>query len=512
MTNETIRSIAIIGGGTAGWLAANHVAVEFSDNPNVSVTLIESEDIPIIGVGEGTVPYIRHSLQKFGISEAELLLKCETTFKTGIKFQGWLDPNIHGEGNHYYHPFESPFPNQADLTPFWLNSGKERAFHSLSLTAELSDSNFCPKLVSSVPYEGAISYAYHVNAHKFAELLGHNARTRLGVKRLAKTITGASRSENGDIQALICQDGERLSFDFYVDCSGFNGILLGKTLRVPFVDKSNQVLTDTALVQQVPLRSGEEIPPYTTATAHAAGWIWDIPVTERRGTGFVYSSSHMSDDAALATYAKYLGAKEETLSPRKIPMRIGYRKEPWCQNCVALGLAQGFVEPLEATSILMTDVAANLLAKNIPMEKSAMQSHREFFNDSITFTWERCIDFIQLHYHASDRADSQFWLDNRYETHLSGTIKDRLAKWRRTPPRAADFQNRLEFFTVENYLYVLYGLNFKTNPPDISDEHKQNCETEFQKLRKIGAQARSSLLNHRLWLKELKQAAQLSNM
>ncbi|WP_271007199.1 tryptophan halogenase family protein [Paucibacter sp. B51] len=502
------QRIAIIGGGTAGWLAANHLGRELHADPEVEITVIESEDVPIIGVGEGTVPSIKAALRRFGISEAELLLSCETTFKTGIKFQGWLDAGRHGPENFYYHPFATPFPGGVDIAPWWVQQGHEApAFHHVSMSAGLSEAGRCPKRVESGAYEGEVDYAYHVNAHQFAKLLARNAQQRFGVKHRLATVLGAERQPNGDIGALRTKNGERWAFDFYVDCSGFASLLTQQVLKVPFVDKSHQVLTDTALVQQVPFEPGAAIPPYTLARAHEAGWIWDIPVTERRGTGFVYASSCMSEDAAVQAFAHYLGRPLQGFEPRKIAMKIGFRQEFWTHNCVALGLAQGFVEPLEATSILLTDFSANLLAKNFPRQLGDAGALRGHFNAATRYAWERVIDFVQLHYHLSDREDSEFWRAQRCPTHLSAVLRERLAKWRLLPPHSTDFSSRFELFNVENFLYVLYGMHFATQGFPISDLERQDGVEQLAQIHAHTRQLLKTLPSHEDWLRGLRRAA-----
>ncbi|MFY7914980.1 MAG: tryptophan halogenase family protein, partial [Rubrivivax sp.] len=502
-----IKRIAIVGGGTAGWLAANHLGRELHDDTDVEITVIESDEIPIIGVGEGTVPSIKASLRKFGISELDLLLSCETTFKTGIKFSGWLDPRRHGADHHYYHPFSSPFPDGLDLTPSWLIQGNGQDYQDVSMAAKLSEAGRCPKHVESPPYEGELEYAYHVNAHQFARLLARNARTRFGVKHLIGTIVGADRGDAGQITALRMKTGTSLSFDFYIDCSGFASILTQQTLRVPFVDKSHQVLTDTALVQQVPFDATATIPPYTLAQAHAAGWIWDIPVLQRRGTGFVYSSRHMTEAEAVRAFAAYIGRSEADFQPRKIRMQIGFREQFWTSNCVALGLAQGFVEPLEATSILLTDFTAGLLAKNFPREQADQAKLRPHFNQLSRDAWERVIDFVQMHYHLSDRNDSDFWRDSRYGTHLSDLLRERLEMWRVRPPLASDFPSRFEMFNVENFLYVLYGMKFCTRGFPVAAAELASSSTQLRRVMAHAQDLLADLMRHEDWLRELHAAA-----
>lgn len=502
-----IKRIAIIGGGTAGWLAANHLGLELDSDPEIEITLIESKDVPTIGVGEGTVPYIMNGLKKFGISEADLLLTCDTTFKQGIKFVNWLDPKLH-EDNYYYHSFDVPYPSGIDVSGYWMSHHKG-PFDDVGIQARVCELGLSPKLKSSGNYEGVLSYAYHFNALKFANLLAKNAKSRFNISHQYATITGVTKDNFGNIIQLKTDEGNTLDFDFYVDCSGFSSILIDKELKVPFVSKSNEILTDTVLVQQMPLEKNEEIKPYTTATAHKAGWIWDIPLTSRRGTGFVYASKYMNEKEAINLYAQYLGVDVDSLSPRKIPMEIGYRKEFWHKNCVALGLAQGFIEPLEATSILVTDFSAELLASNFPRELSDITTFKAEYNKVLTYVWEGVIDFIKLHYCLSDRSDSQFWIDNRDEKIMSEQLIKRLDKFKLRPPRASDFfSSRFDMFDEKNYMYVLYGMKFNTRSRPLSEIEKNQSHKLFESNNSFVKKAKEDLISHKSWLMELQATAE----
>lgn len=294
--------------------------------------------------------------------------------------------------------------------------------------------------------------------------------------------------------------------DFYVDCSGFSGSLAGKVLDTKFVDKSHQVLTDKALVQQVGTGEAEDVPPYTQATAHTAGWIWDIPVFNRRGTGFVYASAHMSDDEAAMQFQAYLGIPDSQFSPRKIPMVIGYRKDFWSHNCIALGLAHGFVEPLEATSILQTDFSADLFAQNFPRFKSEMPRLREHCNRIVKCAWERIIDFVQMHYLISDRSDSDFWKTNRASRHVLDHLSGLLERWRVLPPKNSDLLYRFELFDISNYLHVLYGMRFDTRKALISDYVRSESQAAVERVAQKAAFLATHLPGHREWLVGLRKA------
>nr|WP_315472756.1 tryptophan halogenase family protein [uncultured Undibacterium sp.] len=501
-----VKRIAIIGGGTAGWLAANHLAVELRAETDITITVIESPEIGIIGVGEGTVPHIRKSLMKFGISEAELLASCDTTFKKGIKFVDWMAPGADPSNNFYYHPFSSPYPAGVDVTSLYLKNSTSMNFSAVTELPQLAEAMKSPKRISSIEYEGWTNYAYHFNAVKFGQLLAKNAKEKLRVQHKTATIIDAQLNARGEVDYLISKEGEQLHFDFYVDCSGFHALILGKVFNVAFVGKSSQIRTDTALAVQIPTEKTAEIAPYTLAKAHAAGWLWDIPLTNRRGVGFVYSSAHMTESAAIEQLSQYLQLDAEKFSPRKIPMRMGYREKFWHKNAVALGLAQGFVEPLEATSIFVTDFAAELFARNFSTEKDSMSVAADYCNKVVTYTWERVIDFIQLHYYLSDRQDSSFWRTNKYETKLSDVLAERLAIWKVNAPKKSDFFSRFDLFDVDNFLFVLYGMKFKTNSKNMTPYEEQYYEREIQAIKLNGQNLSQELLGHREWLEKFKVA------
>ena len=504
-----IKRIAIIGGGTAGWLAANHLGSTLSADSEIEITLIESPDVPTIGVGEGTVPYIMKALKRFGISEAELLVNCDATFKQGIKFVNWMAADQQGD-NFYYHPFDAPYPAGFDVTDYWIAHEQNRPFGDVGIQSRICELGLAPKQKSSGEYEGLLAYAYHFNAAKFADLLAKNAKRRFRVNYVSATVEGAKKDDNGNISHLITTDGKELAFDFYVDCSGFSSILIDKQLNVPVKSKATELLTDSVLVQQMPLAEGEQLPPYTTATAHKAGWIWDIPLTTRRGTGFVYSSKYMSDQEALQCYAEYLGVDKASISPRKIPMEVGYRETFWQNNCVALGLAQGFLEPIEATSILLSDFSAELLARNFPKTFADIDKLKGYYNKVNKYTWDRTVDFIKLHYCISDREDTAFWRDNKKPDTLSDELKQRLARFEVSPPNQSDFFSRFDLFDEKNFLYVLYGMNFKTDKRVLALQEINHCHQLLHSNDALVEKASKQLLNHNEWLTGLKAAMQKS--
>ncbi|UTA46609.1 tryptophan 7-halogenase [Simiduia sp. 21SJ11W-1] len=500
-----IKRVAIVGGGSSGWLAANHLAVALQGR-GVDITLVESPDIKPIGVGEGTVPGIRKSLKKFGISEAEFLYHCDATFKQSIRFANWKKAEPGSDQSFYHHLFDFPFPFGEDLTPHWLNNTSSQYADTVSIQGALCETMRCPKSKGANEYEGEATYAYHFNAAKFSALLARNATQKLGVKYLQATVAKVNLDDTGAIASLGFASGDTEAFDFFVDCSGFHAVLLGGALDVPFESHADQLLVDTALVAQVPLEASDEIAPYTSATAHEAGWIWDIPLVNRRGTGFVYARDYMSDERAEELFRAYLGPAGIGLNFRKIPMNIGRRQVFWRRNCMALGLAQGFLEPLEATSILFTDFAASLLADRFPLHRSQLEALSERFNERTLYAWARMVDFIKLHYFLSDRDDSAFWEKNRDPQTCSQTLLARLALWQNYSPVATDFDSKFEVFDVENYLYVLYGMGFGTQAPQMGGERASRLAKQVAQLDRHRQHFVNHLPSHGEYLRAFRKA------
>lgn len=511
-TPTKIKQVVILGGGTAGWLSANHLAKKLLPlHPDgVKVMLVESANIPTIGVGEGTVPAIRNTLQYLGISETDLLQQCDATFKQSIKFVNWQPPLANGTPHTYHHLFDYPNIVQFDGLPYWLlgHAGELSFANAFSFQAHLCDKGLAPKLMTQPEYQGVSNYAYHFDATKFGQLLARHGVNNLGVEHQMADIAEVVTDQTGNIKALICADGSHIVGDFYVDCSGFQSLLLGQAMQVPFVDKSHILFADTALAIQVPYGQDQKtIPCSTIATAQSAGWIWDIGLTTRRGVGHVYSSQHISHEAAEQQLRTYLGGVCHNIEARKIPMRTGYHEVFWKGNCAAIGLSQGFVEPLEATGLLLFDVSARMLAEQFPQYVEDMAPVANRFNSKLRHAWDKVLDFIKLHYFISTRDDSDFWRDNRELSGVSQSLLDDLHHWRHQQPSHYDFTDISSIFNLENYLYVLYGMNFHT---DISAnayrfEQTEHARKEFEHMFELAQQAEKQLLPHRELLKRIAQ-------
>ncbi len=496
-----VKNIVIVGGGTAGWLTAGLIAAKHKARQatGFTVTLVESPNTPIIGVGEGTWPTLRTSLAKIGVSETDFFRACDAAFKQGAKFARWTTG---AADDAYYHPLMLPQGfSQVNLAPHWLTAGSGVSFcDAVTPQGRLCDDGLAPKTITAAPYQGAANYAYHLDAGKFAPFLQRHCCEKLGVRHVLADVRGVAMADDGDIRAVVTEQQGEIEGDLFVDCTGFRALLLGEALGVPFRDCGDVLFCDTALAIQVPYETeNSPIASHTISTAQSAGWIWDIGLPTRRGVGHVYSSRHISDEDAERELRAYIGPAGRDLPARKIAIRSGHRETFWKRNCVAVGLAAGFLEPLEASAIVLIELSAKLIAEQMPACREVMDVVAARFNATTHYRWGRIIDFLKLHYVLSKRSDTAFWRDNR----ARGTIPDRLADllllWRHQSPWLHDeFDRADEVFPAASYQYVLYGMGFRTEvePEALADERA----IAERALRESAAQTerlRASLPRHR---------------
>ncbi len=462
-----VKHVVVVGGGTAGWLTAANLAYSFNSkkSESIQVTLVESPDIPIIGVGEGTWPTIRTTLQRLGIDEAEFMMECDATFKQGTCFVNWAD-NPSENDKSYYHLFSTVNDSyEFNLAPYWiLSESKHNYASAVGLQGDLCDKNLAPKKLTTPAYEGIQNYSYHLNAGKFGKFLAKHATKNLGVKHLLANVEKINLDCDGYIESIDTDVKGRINGDFFIDCTGFKSMLLGEALDIDFIDVSDVLMNDTAVVMQVPYENEqEEIRPYTKSIAQEAGWIWDIGLIDRRGLGYVYSSKYTSHERAEDVFRSYVGDAAEKLNARKINMKVGYREKYFHKNCVAIGLSAAFIEPLEASAIFLVEAAANMLRDQFPATRAEMELVEEKFNQSFHFRWKKSIDFIKLHYMLSKRTDSQYWIDSRLKKNCSQSLLNQIEHWKTHCPSKYDFDNVYEPFVLDSYLYVLFGMGYKSD-------------------------------------------------
>lgn len=467
--SKTIKKIVVVGGGAAGWITAGTIAAEHSDQASgVQVLLVESPDVATIGVGEGTWPTMRKTLGRLGISETDFIRECDASFKQGTRFDRWHKGS---DGDRYYHPFSLPQGYlTASLVPSWQERRNEVSFaDAVCAQSPICERGLAPKQSSTPEYAFVVNYGYHLDAGKFSQLLQKHCVDALGVQHVLDHVTGINSAENGDIESLSTKENGDIDGDLFVDCTGFSSLLLGKHYGVPFVSRKHNLFIDTALAVQVPYASAENpIESQTISTAQCAGWIWDIGLSSRRGVGYVYSSEHASDSAAEAELRAYIkpsmGEEAESVSLRKIAINPGHRQEFWHRNCVAVGMSAGFLEPLEASALVMVELSAEMISEQLPVTRETMDIVARRFNEKFCYRWDRVIDFLKLHYVLSLRSDSDFWIDNRHEKSIPDSLQELLLLWQRHYPVNADFDQIDEVFSAASYQYVLYGMGFETVP------------------------------------------------
>lgn len=461
-----MKRVIIVGGGTAGWLSAGYLAKRLgADLPGgVAITLVESKEIGILGVGEGTFPTIRKTLATIGVDEAEMIRRCGATFKQGAKFAHWRHAPGTGRHDHYLHSFQNTEDRGGlDLLPYWLLglAGDENWDEVNTPQKKAADAHRAPKLPSHPDYVAPLNYAFHFDAVTLAQLLRDQGIAN-GVTHLIDTVGEVLTGEQGIAGVRTAANGV-LTADLYIDCTGFRAELIGKALGSPYRSCRDVLFCDTALAIQVPY-STEDAPiaSYTISTAQEAGWIWDIGLDRRRGIGHVYSSSHTDDARAEAVLRDYVGPAGERLETRKIRFEGGYREINWVKNCVAIGLSSGFFEPLEATGIVFAEVAAAMVANLFPWGGDFETSARQF-NHIMRRRYERALDFIKLHYSISQRRDSDFWRDNVDPSTSRDSLHELLDRWRFRPPTEIDIDANVDIFAEPSWQYVLYGMGWKTD-------------------------------------------------
>ncbi|WP_267396678.1 MULTISPECIES: tryptophan halogenase family protein [unclassified Sphingomonas] len=421
-----MTDIVILGGGTAGWMTACLIAHRW---PTATVTLVESPAIGIIGVGEGSTPQLKGFFDTLGIAESAWMPACDATYKLGIGFHGWSDRPGYED---YFHPF----PTALDIhtaARFFYNTRARRTGRDVDarpdhflLPARLAADHRAPQPAHSFPFE--VSYGYHFDAHKMGAFLARHATGTLGVVHRQAGITAVARGADGSVASLIGDDGDRIDGDVFVDCSGFRSLIF-TALEVPFVSYGETLFNDAAVVMPTHRAAGAPIPSQTRATALSAGWAWDIPLTSRTGNGYVYSSRHLSAAQAEAELRAHLDVGDAG-EARHLAMRVGRMRDSWSHNALAVGLAQGFLEPLEATALHL--VIATVEAFLDAVEARGMTAEaRNGFNARIAERYDGVRDYIVAHYRLNQHHDDPtgYWAEARAVSGLSDTLRALISAW-----------------------------------------------------------------------------------
>ena len=471
MSSAKIQNVVIVGGGTAGWTAA--AAIARLIGVNLNIVLVESDAIGTIGVGEATIPPFRTMHRLLQIDEADFLSRVQGTIKLGISFENWRSV-----GHDYIHSFG--FTGQgcwaAGFQHFWLKAR--------SLGSAEDYSHYAPELMAAKAgrfgflNQDPLSYAYHLDATSYAGLLRQQAE-KDGVTRVEGRIVDVQQADSGDISAVALESGQVVKGDLFIDCSGFVSLLMDKTLGTEFEDWTHWLPCDRAVAVQTSATSDPI--PYTRSIARESGWQWRIPLQTRVGNGLVYCSEFMSDDEARATLLDNIDGETIT-EPRLLRFRTGQRKKHWNRNCVGLGLAAGFLEPLESTSIHLIQRGVIRLMQMFPYS-GIVESDRTEFNRQMDTEFRYIRDFIILHYHVTERTDSEFWRRCR-EMDIPDSLQHRLDLFRDT---GRVFETELDIFRENSWTQVMLGQGLEPKSyhaiVDMMDEKELRQFMQFQRQR-----------------------------
>jgi Tryptophan halogenase len=498
--------IIVLGGGTAGWMAANLMAKRWADR-NVEITVLESPDIGIVGVGEGSTPQLKAFFTQLGIAETDWMAKCNATYKNGISFRGWSHrPGYEG----YFHPFPSPIDSHT-APAFYYNSHYRRQGFDLDanpdryfLSAHLAKNCLAPIPNRNFPFD--IAYGYHFDAYLVGAYLREHAKS-LGVHYAQANIADIQLGDDGGVSHLIADDGRDIAADFFVDSTGFRSLILQQGLGVKFCSFSDNLFNDAAVVMATPVNP-DRTNSQTISTALKNGWVWNIPLTNRTGNGYVYSSKYCSSEEAEREMREHLGLLESGVEARHLKMKVGQVEKHWRKNCLAVGLSQGFIEPLEATALHL--VQATVENFMVAFEEGGFTDKKQAdFNQDISARFEGVRDYIVCHYRASLRSDMQYWRDNAANNNLSESLHRILKCWfsRGDMKQEINDQGISRYYALTSWLCLLGGYgNYpdvqKLSPPPqdlqrfdlaVIDDFIARCGMNFRDHKKLLAEQESEV-------------------
>ncbi|RIV86720.1 tryptophan halogenase family protein [Aurantiacibacter zhengii] len=486
--------VVVLGGGTAGWMTAAGLARMLGER--VTVDLVESEDIGIVGVGEATLPHIRGFVEKLGISEAEFMRATHATYKLGIDFR-----DFGRIGESYIHPFGS-FGEELGGVGFhhyWLELQRR------GLAGPLGDYSFCVAAAlankfappaDDMSLASSYGYAYQFDATLFGPFMREFGLS-IGVTRHEGLVTQVERDgESGNVTALTLEDGRQLEGDLFVDCSGFRSRILGQELGEEWEDWTHWLPCDRAAAMPCK-HATDEIRPYTTATAMPAGWRWQIPLQHRMGNGYVFSSAFIDEDEACETIRK-ASEGEPLADPRILRFRPGRRRQSWSHNVIAVGLASGFLEPLESTSIYLAQMAITYLIELFP-DGAIDPADRDEFNRLVDMEYDRVRDFLILHYHATTRDDSEFWNHVRTMT-VPDSLAGKMELWRQAG-RIEKYSDGLFYDASWIAVYLGQGLMPERHDPRTGLVDPERLKSATDRLRSEIASSVSQMPDHAEYLR-----------
>jgi hypothetical protein len=515
-----IEDVVIVGGGTAGWMAASYLRKAL--HPATRITVIEAADIPRIGVGEATVPNLQPVFFDFlGIPEEEWMRECNAAFKGAVKFVNWKSNPQAGERDHFYHPFGIvPNCDGVPLTHYWaadpdLGEGVDYACFKEPL---LMDALRAPRAIDGTRLA---RYAWHFDAQLVAAYL-RKVAIGWGVRHVVDEITGVQHQPDGGIASVNTKGGATIAGDLFVDCSGFRGLLINQAMGEPFVDMSDHLLCDSAVAATVHLDEEREgIDPYTSAIAMSDGWVWKIPMLGRVGSGYVFSSKFTTRERATEDFLALWKLDPRHTPLNNIKFRVGRNRRAWVKNVVGIGLASCFVEPLESTGIYFIYAAIYQLVKHFP-DRSFDPRLIASFNREVETMFDDTRDFIQAHYLATPRRDTAFWRANAHDLHLSDRLEQKLGDYHaglainmpHTDEETYYRQFEVEFanyWTNGSYYCILSGLGRRPGRTlpllRYRPEGRDKARAIFARIRSEAQDLRQRLPSNLDYLRQLHRAA-----
>lgn len=424
--NQNKLRIVILGGGTAGWMTANLMVARWKDK-NIHLTLVESPDVGIVGVGEGSTPSMQNFFQEIGVEDSEWMPECNATYKNGITFEGWT--SIAG-----FEKYCHPFPSQMDVHTFpKFDQNCQLRRHNFDVEAHpdrfflgsyLSQNQRSPKASDNFPFDHP--NGYHFDSNLLGKFLGKKAQQR-GVEYKQRHVIRVNQRENGEISSLDFKEGDAIEADFFVDCSGFTGLLIQKTLKVPFINLDKLLLNDTAVVVATPSNK-DELNSQTKSTALKYGWAWDIPLTSRTGNGYVFSSKYCSVNDAETEFRQHLGLLDADAEFRSVKWKQGRLKQNWSKNCLAVGLSQGFLEPIEAMALHLVYNSIGHFITEFGSGNFSNQNQQRY-NQIIECSFDGVVDYIMAHYRMNSRRDTDYWRDNAANQNITPSFMAIVQSW-----------------------------------------------------------------------------------
>lgn len=516
--------VVIVGGGSAGWMTACYLKSALTHLQDL--TVIESPNVPTVGVGEATFSTLKLFFDYLGLAEQDWMPPCNGTYKLAVRFQNWT-----GNDGHFYHPFERyEVVDGFNLGEWWLKLLRgECPFDAACFTtAKLCEHSRSPRFLDGTVFDDRVAayfgtvpppnaviahhtvqypYGYHFDASLLAGFLKELARKR-GVGYISDDVTQVKLGDDGSISHLVTRNHSRVEGDLFIDCTGFRGLLINQALREPFIDFKEELPNDSAVAIQVPTDPGNEgIRPYTTATALSSGWAWTIPLYNRNGCGYVYCSEYINSEQAEAELRSFLGPGSEARAANHIKMRIGRNRNSWVKNCVAIGLSSGFVEPLESTGIFFIQHAIEELVRHFPEGRMTTEGQLLSYNRTVNDCIDGIREFLSLHYRASHRSDTRYWRDMK-RLNGSDSTEERLKIWRSRLPGARNIYQPFHGFEAYSYSVILLGLGYQpeTYLPSLDSRDEAGARAMFRSIRDRGDRLVRTLPSHYEYLRHMRTA------